>query len=142
MLKQIQHFDTLKGKAPVVESTLTNPHGYIEPRNVTRYAIKGNERIYEIFIGLAVASAANGARIDAERLCVSAIEIARAAALAELADMEIDLRTNEDRAKESAHRAGVRKPNVVTAKPAAATRPTMAAASREHLERLDQLARK
>ena len=100
MLKQINHFDTLKGKAPVYESTLSNPHGNIEPRNVTKYAIKGNERLYEIFIRLAAAAAANGARIDAERLRVSAIEIARAAAMAEFADMEIDLRTDEDRAKE------------------------------------------
>ncbi len=147
MLKQINHFDTLKGKAPVYESTLSNPHGNIEPRNVTKYAIKGNERLYEIFIRLAPAAAANGARIDAERLRVSTIEIARAAAMAEFADKELDLRPEEDRATEAAHRSGVRKPNVVTAKPAtasgrmAATGQTVEAASREHIDRLARIAR-
>ena len=100
MLKQTHHFSPSAKECPVVETSMRNPHDYIMPGDVKRYAVKCDPQIHDIFVRLGCAVVANGGAVNAERLLISTVEIARASATAGFADCEIDVRTDEDLAKE------------------------------------------
>ena len=126
MLKQTHHYSPSARECPVVETVMRNPHGYIMPGDVKRYVVKCAPQIHDIFVRLACAVVANGGAVNAERLLVSTVEIARASATAGFADCEIDVRTDEDMAKE---REAARERNEAAARQAEAQKRARAAAS-------------
>ncbi len=101
MLKITQHYSENFRKCPVNETEYTGDKFPFSASNVKRYQVK-NPELHGIFVQIAAAAYASGKRIDALEIGRAAILVAQEAAKAGVADMEFDLRTEEDREREAA----------------------------------------
>lgn len=106
MLKIIQHFNDDEGKCPVYESEIpADKFDFVQER-IKRYAVKlapfGSKDAYDVFMRVAAAFVAAGRALSAQELARSAFLVMEAAAKAGFADMDIDLRNQEDRKAEAA----------------------------------------
>lgn len=100
MLKVTQHYSEDFRKCPVKEIEYTGEKFPSSASNVKRYQVK-NPELHGVFVQIAAAAYASGKRIDALEIGRAAILVAQEAAKAGVSDMEFDLRTEEDRVRES-----------------------------------------
>ena len=100
MLKVTQHYSEDFRKCPVTEIEYTGEKFLFSASNVKRYQVK-NPELHGVFVQIAAAAYASGKRIDALEIGRAAILVAQEAAKAGVSDMEFDLRTKEDRVRES-----------------------------------------
>ena len=102
MLNVTQHYSEDSRRCPINEVEYTGEKFPISVSNVKRYAVKDPEKreLYDLFIKLAVATCANGGKVDAVELGRRAVLVAQEAAKAGFADMVVDFRTEEDRKRE------------------------------------------
>lgn len=119
MLNVTQHYSETYRRCPINEVEHTGEKFPISASNVKRFGVKvepGRRELYDIFIKLAVATCANGGKVDAVSLGRLAILVAQEAAKAGFADMAVDFRTEEDRKREreAAGRDAKRKNGAIT----------------------------
>ncbi len=103
MLNITQHYNEDSRRCPINEVEYTGEKFPISASNVKRFGVKvepGRRELYDIFIKLAVATYANGGKVDAVSLGRLAILVAQEAAKAGFADMVVDFRTEEGRKRE------------------------------------------